>query len=174
MIEVIQGDITQMRVDAIVNAANRTLMGGGGVDGAIHRAGGPKILEACKKIAAQKGGCNTGEAVITIAGNLPARYVIHAVGPVWHGGTSGERDLLYACYQNSLKLAQEYQCRTIAFPNISTGAYRFPKQEAAQIAHASIRDFLIQPGHGIQRVVIVCFDEENFRINRELLQSTGI
>src|SRR5262249_12874794 len=119
-----QGDITLTRADAIVNAANSSLMGGGGVDGAIHRAGGPEILEDCKKIVARQGGCKTGEAVITTAGRLPAKYVIHTVGPVWNGGNKDERKLLANCYSNSLNLALEYGLKTIAFPNISTGIYR--------------------------------------------------
>ena len=131
-IEVIKGDITQVKADAVVNAANSSLMGGGGVDGAIHRIGGPVILEECKKIVARQGGCKTGEAVITTAGNLPAKYVIHTVGPVWNGGNNGEREKLANCYVNSLRLAVEHNCKTIAFPNISTGVYRFPKDEAVQ------------------------------------------
>src|SRR6478672_7821214 len=122
-IELIKGDITKVHVDAIVNAANSSLMGGGGVDGAIHRAGGPAILEECRKIVARQGGCRTGEAVITTAGNLPARFVIHTVGPVWNGGLHGEKERLSDCYKNSLQLAVENQCKTIAFPNISTGIY---------------------------------------------------
>src|SRR6476620_581211 len=128
-IELIKGDITKVHADAIVNAANGSLLGGGGVDGAIHRAGGPEILEACRKIVARQGGCKTGEAVITTAGKLPAKFVIHTVGPVWNGGDKGELQNLSDCYNNSLKLALEYNCKTIAFPNISTGIYRFPKNE---------------------------------------------
>src|SRR5688572_33477796 len=127
----VQGDITKQKVDAIVNAANSSLLGGGGVDGAIHRAGGPAILEDCRKIIAKQGGCKTGEAVITTAGNLPAKFVIHTVGPVWNNGNNGEREKLGNCYRNSLALAKEHSCQTIAFPNISTGVYRFPKKEAA-------------------------------------------
>jgi len=130
-IQVIKGDITKIKMDAIVNAANSSLLGGGGVDGAIHRAGGPAILEECKKIVARQGGCKTGEAVITGAGNLPAKYVIHTVGPVWNGGNKNERTKLANCYLNSLQLAVEHDLKTIAFPNISTGAYGFPKKEAA-------------------------------------------
>jgi O-acetyl-ADP-ribose deacetylase len=161
-IEVIKGDITKIKVDAIVNAANSSLMGGGGVDGAIHRAGGVSILEACKKIVAKQGGCKTGEAVITTAGNLPAKYVIHTVGPVWNGGNNNERKKLANCYLNSLQLAVEHNCKTIAFPNISTGVYRFPKEEAAKISVASIQQFLSQ-NQSIEKVVIVCFDDENLR-----------
>jgi len=144
-----------------VNAANSSLMGGGGVDGAIHRAGGPAILEACRKIVARQGGCKTGEAVITTAGALPARFVIHTVGPVWNGGNNQEREKLYNCYQNSLKLAEDNHCKSIAFPNISTGIYRFPKDEAARISIKAIDEFL-QNNNSIEKVVIVCFDEENY------------
>lgn len=161
-IEVIQGDITKIMVDAIVNAANTSLLGGGGVDGAIHRLGGPAILEDCKKIVARQGGCKTGEAVITTAGNLPAKYVIHTVGPVWNDGNNEEREKLANCYKNSLALAKEYGCLTIAFPNISTGIYRFPKNKAASIAIDNVRQFL-SFDQTINRVVFVCFDEENYR-----------
>ena len=161
-IEVIKGDITKMKVDAIVNAANSSLMGGGGVDGAIHRAGGPAILEECKKIVTKQGGCKTGEAVITIAGNLPAKFVIHTVGPVWNGGKNSEREKLAKCYLNSLQLAVEHNCKTIAFPNISTGVYRFPKEEAATIAIESVRKFLSK-NDSIEKVIMVCFDEENYQ-----------
>jgi O-acetyl-ADP-ribose deacetylase (regulator of RNase III) len=161
-IEVIKGDITKINVTAIVNAANSSLMGGGGVDGAIHRAGGPAILEECIKIVARQGGCKTGEAVITTAGNLPAKYVIHTVGPVWNGGHRNENEKLVNCYLNSLRLAVEYNCKSIAFPNISTGVYRFPKEEAAKISAESILEFL-SGNDSIEKVVIVCFDDENFR-----------
>jgi O-acetyl-ADP-ribose deacetylase len=161
-IEVIKGDITKIKVDVIVNAANSSLMGGGGVDGAIHRVGGPVILEDCKKIVAKQGGCKTGEAVITSAGNLPAKYIIHTVGPVWNGGKNDEQEKLTNCYFNSLQLAVEHNCRTIAFPNISTGVYHFPKEEAASIAVESIRKFLSQ-NDSIEKVIMVCFDEENYQ-----------
>ena len=160
-IDVIKGDITKIEADAIVNAANSSLMGGGGVDGAIHRAGGPSILEECKKIVARQGGCPTGEAVITTAGNLPAKYVIHTVGPIWNGGHQNEKTLLAACYKNSLRLALENHCKTIAFPNISTGVYRFPKEEAARIAVNAVNDFL-QGAEEIEKIIFVCFDDENF------------
>jgi O-acetyl-ADP-ribose deacetylase len=167
-IELIQGDITKIAVDAIVNAANASLMGGGGVDGAIHRAGGPSILEDCKKIVARQGGCKTGEAVITTAGNLPAKYVIHTVGPVWNGGKSGEREKLSDCYKNSLALAFDHSCQTIAFPNISTGVYRFPKKEAASISIRTVMQFL--PGNdSIKNVLFVCFDEENYLLYKDIL-----
>ena len=166
-IEIIQGDITKLSVDAIVNAANSSLMGGGGVDGAIHRAGGPEILEACRRIVARQGGCKTGEAVITTAGRLPAKFVIHTVGPVWNAGKEVEMDRLLAdCYSNSLKLAIENNCKTIAFPNISTGVYRFPKDRAAKIAVSTVADFL-QKDNNIDKVIFVCFDEENFRLIKE-------
>lgn len=138
----VKGDITNQNTEAIVNAANSTLLGGGGVDGAIHRAGGPKILEECKQIRAVQGGCPTGEAVITTGGNLPARYVIHTVGPIWSGGASNEDELLQLAYYNSLALAREHQIETIAFPSISTGAYNFPIARAAQIALSTIREEL--------------------------------
>jgi len=159
-IEVIKGDLTKIQVDAIVNAANSTLMGGAGVDGAIHRVGGPQILEECKQIVAKQGGCNTGEAVITTGGNLPARFVIHTVGPVWHDGNNQEVVMLANCYKNSLQLAVDNHCKTIAFPNISTGAYGFPKPLAAKIAFKTVADF-IQQHKAIEKVIFVCFDQEN-------------
>ena len=133
-----RGDITREAVDAIVNAANTRLAGGGGVDGAIHRAGGPEIMAACDEIRAQRGGCPTGEAVITTAGALPAKFVIHTAGPVWSGGAGGERELLASCYRNSLRVAAENGCRSVAFPSISTGAYRFPIAEASRVAITTI------------------------------------
>lgn len=163
-IQAIQGDITKISVDAIVNAANNTLLGGGGVDGAIHRAGGPAILEACRKL----GGCDTGEAVITVAGNLPARFVIHTVGPVWHNGKRSEDELLANAYRNSLKRAKENKLKTISFPNISTGVYGFPKERAAKIAISTVSQFL-NVSKGIEIILFVCFDEENFRIYKHLL-----
>lgn len=161
-IQVIKGDITKIKVDAIVNAANSSLLGGGGVDGAIHRAGGPAILEECKKIVARQGGCKTGEAVITSAGNLPAKCVIHTVGPVWNGGNNDERNKLANCYLNSLRIAVEYNLKTIAFPNISTGIYGFPKKEAAEISVSCIQKFILN-NSAIEQVLIVCFDEENYQ-----------
>ncbi|GGC40030.1 macro domain-containing protein [Parapedobacter defluvii] len=166
--KLIKGDITKLTVDAIVNAANTSLLGGGGVDGAIHRAGGPAILEDCKRIRARQGGCNVGEAVITTAGNLPAKYVIHTVGPVWNGGKSSEESLLTAAYKNSLALAVEYEIKSIAFPNISTGIYRFPKERAAEIAITTVKGFLHTTGADFG-VTFVCFDEENYRIYETLL-----
>jgi len=161
-LEAIKGDITKIKADAIVNAANSSLLGGGGVDGTIHRAGGPAILEECRKIVARQGGCKTGEALITTAGNLPAKYVIHTVGPVWSGGNNKEREKLANCYLNSLQLAVENNCKTVAFPNISTGVYHFPKEDAAKISVDSIKQFLSKD-HSIEKVIIVCFDDENFR-----------
>ncbi|MGC4232436.1 MAG: O-acetyl-ADP-ribose deacetylase [Niabella sp.] len=162
-IKIIKGDITKIEADAIVNAANTSLLGGGGVDGAIHRAGGSKILEACRKIVARQGSCKVGEAVITTAGNLPAKYVIHTVGPVWNEGSSNEKEKLRNCYLNALQLAVEHHCKTIAFPGISTGVYRFPKDRAAHITLATIREFL-QNDQQIEEVILVSFDEESFNI----------
>ena len=167
-IELIKGDITQLKVDAIVNAANSSLLGGGGVDGAIHRAGGPAILEECRKIVAKQGGCKTGEAVITTAGNLPARYVIHTVGPVWNGGNKNEASLLASCYNESLKLAANNKIASVAFPNISTGIYGYPKKEAAEVAIRSVTEFLTQNDF-IEKVYFVCFDEENYQLYQSLI-----
>ena len=168
-IKILKGDITKLETDAIVNAANSSLLGGGGVDGAIHRAGGPEILEACSKIVARQGGCPTGEAVITTAGKLPAKFVIHTVGPVWHGGTKNEPEKLASCYHNSLKLAQENNCQTVAFPNISTGVYGYPKPEAAKVALQETIAFL--ENNALPReVTFVCFDEENLELYRKLLE----
>ncbi len=169
IIQVIQGDITTVSVDVIVNAANSGLLGGGGVDGAIHRAGGPAILQECRKIVARQGGCPTGEAVITTAGNLPAKYVIHTVGPVWQGGTDGEAELLASCYSRSLTLAVQHSCRSIAFPNISTGVYGYPKQQAAQVATQAVRQFL-HSSKAFESVFMVCFDDENYTHLQTALQ----
>ncbi len=168
-IEVIQGDITKQKVAAIVNAANSSLMGGGGVDGAIHRAGGLAILEECRKIIAKQGGCPTGEAVITTGGNLPAQFVIHTVGPVWNGGKNNEPTKLSNCYKNSLRLAVENNLQTIAFPNISTGIYGYPKREAAHIAVKTVTEFLSSDSN-ITKVYFVCFDEENTSLYQSLLK----
>jgi O-acetyl-ADP-ribose deacetylase (regulator of RNase III) len=143
-IELTQGDITRQNVDAIVNAANSSLMGGGGVDGAIHRAGGPDILAECQKIRAARGPLPSGEAVITAAGRLPCRYVIHAVGPIWRGGTHGEPEILRRCYRNSLALAAAHGLESVALPSISTGAYGYPVERAASIALQAGRDALIE------------------------------
>jgi O-acetyl-ADP-ribose deacetylase len=158
----LRGDITKVEADAIVNAANSSLLGGGGVDGAIHRAGGPEILDDCRKIIASQGGCKTGDAVITRAGNLKAKFVIHTVGPVWRGGHFNEKELLAQCYSNSLNIAVENRCRSVAFPCISTGVYHFPKQLAAMIAVKTVVEF-IKPGCDIERILFVCFDDESFQ-----------
>lgn len=168
-ISVVKGDITKVETDAIVNAANSSLLGGGGVDGAIHRAGGPDILRECKAIRAARGGCPTGQAVITTAGMLPAKKVIHTVGPVWEGGQEGEAELLTSCYINSLKLAEEYGMRSIAFPNISTGVYGYPKDKAAEIAVNAISSWSSEV---IEEVFFVCFDEENYHLYFEALHQS--
>jgi len=155
-IELLQGDITRLEVDAIVNAANSSLLGGGGVDGAIHRTGGPAILDECRLL----GGCETGDAKATTAGELPARYVIHTVGPVWQGGEAGEDELLASCHRRSLEVAAELGCRTVAFPAISTGIYRFPVERAAEIALRTIRDQLARLPE-IERVTFALFSDEH-------------
>lgn len=160
-IELIKGDITKIEADAIVNAANSSLLGGGGVDGAIHRAGGKQILEECMEIRNRQGKCKTGEAVVTSGGNLPAKYVIHTVGPIWNNDVEKCSKLLSNCYKNSLKLAESLNIKTIAFPNISTGVYRFPKDLAAKIAVQEVQDF---ESEIIEKVVFVCFDDENVEI----------
>ncbi|GAA4107524.1 O-acetyl-ADP-ribose deacetylase [Aquimarina addita] len=167
-LKVIQSDITTIQVDAIVNAANTSLLGGGGVDGAIHRKGGAEILEACRKIRATQGNCKVGEAVITTAGKLPAIYVIHTVGPVWNKGGKEKESLLKKCYINSLKLAIENNIKTIAFPNISTGIYKFPKELAAKIAIETVRNF--EEPSQIDEVTFVCFDEENFELYKKIVE----
>jgi O-acetyl-ADP-ribose deacetylase (regulator of RNase III) len=169
-IEIIRGDITQQNVDAIVNAANTSLMGGSGVDGAIHRAGGPAILEECRSIVARQGKCPAGEAVITTGGLLPAKFVIHTVGPVWNGGRKNEALVLSNCYRNSLQLAATHAVNSIAFPNISTGVYRFPKPEAADIALATVKEMLSQL-ESMERLLFVCFDEENYNLYSSRLNS---
>ena len=156
-IKLLQDDITKLKVDAIVNAANTSLLGGGGVDGAIHRAAGPQLLEECRILQ----GCETGQAKITRGYNLPASFVIHTVGPVWRGGTRGEEGLLADAYSNSLDLAVENSVPTIAFPNISTGVYGFPKERAADIALTTARDFL-KENTSLTKVIFVCFDRENY------------
>lgn len=163
-IELIQGDITKVKADAIINAANTSLLGGGGVDGAIHKAAGPGLLEACRKL----NGCKTGYAKLTRGYNLPAMYVIHTVGPVWHGGQCDEDNLLVSCYITSLRLAVENGVKTIAFPNISTGVYGFPKERAAGIAVSVVKKFL-SGNDLLETVIFVTFDEENVRIYQKLL-----
>lgn len=165
VIELILGDITRLKVDAIVNAANHSLLGGGGVDGAIHRAAGPGLLAECRTL----NGCETGQAKITGGYLLHAGHVIHTVGPVWHGGTTGEEGLLASCYRNSLKIAEERKFASVAFPNISTGVYGFPKDLAARTAIGVTREFLKDAKH-IEKVVFVAFDEENYQLYQELLQ----
>jgi O-acetyl-ADP-ribose deacetylase (regulator of RNase III) len=166
VIELIQSDITKMDVDAIVNAANSTLRGGGGVDGAIHRAAGPQLFDEYMLLK----GCPTGEAKITKGYNLEARYVIHTVGPIWHGGSSDEKSLLASCYRKSLLLAVENKCTSIAFSNISTGVYGFPKELAADIAICEVRTFILT-NKTMSNVFFSCFDSENFLIYKRLLEN---
>lgn len=163
-LELVEGDITRLAVDAIVNAANTTLLGGGGVDGAIHRAAGPELLEECRKL----GGCPTGEAKITKGYKLPSKYVIHTVGPVWSGGARGEDDLLRNCYRNSLALAVRHGIRTLAFPSISTGAYRFPIERASGIAVETVRECLNEM-KSIEKVVFVCFSKSDGEVYEKAL-----
>ncbi|WP_300349365.1 O-acetyl-ADP-ribose deacetylase [Chryseobacterium sp.] len=166
-IELIKADITKIKSDAIVNAANSSLLGGGGVDGAIHRAGGNAILEECRKIRNRQGKCKTGEAVVTTAGNLPAKYVIHTVGPIWNNNEEKCSQLLANCYKNSLKLAESLDVKTISFPNISTGVYRFAKDLAAKIAIQEVKKF---ESDVVEKVIFVCFDDENEEIYKKLLK----
>lgn len=164
-IQIALDDITKLKVDAIVNAANSTLLGGGGVDGAIHRAAGSKLLEECRNL----NGCNTGEAKITKGYNLPAKFVIHTVGPVWHGGNKNEDELLANCYRNSLKVAKQNDIKTIAFPAISTGIYGFPSERAAKIAVNTVKGIL-KKDHSIASVIFVCFDKQTYIHYKNLLQ----
>ncbi len=163
--QAVRCDITTLTVDAIVNAANRTLLGGGGVDGAIHRAAGPGLLEECRTL----GGCSTGNAKITGAYHLPARFVIHTVGPVWNGGTRGEEEQLAGCYRSSLHLSRKHDCRSIAFPCISTGIYRFPPERAARIAVATSKTVTAELGY-VCRVIFACFSEGDLRLYRTFLE----
>ena len=166
-LKVVKGDITKLTgTDAIVNAANASLLGGGGVDGAIHRAAGPELLKECRTL----NGCPVGEAKLTKAYRLPCRYVIHTVGPVWYGGREREPELLRNCYRNSLMLAKEHKIRSIAFPAISTGVYRYPKQEAAEIAVRTVRRFQEEYPEELDTVMFVLFDEESLDIYQELLR----
>lgn len=169
MIELYVGDITKLRVDAIVNAANTTLLGGGGVDGAIHRAAGKELLEYCRKL----NGCKTSEAKITPGFLLPARFIIHTVGPIWSGGNKKEDELLASCYRNTLELASKNNVHTIAFPAISTGAYRFPPQRAAKIAVMETQRFLKKKSH-IEKVIFCCFDEKMKRIYEDILNEQAL
>lgn len=164
-ISVIQGDITKQQCDAIVNAANSTLLGGGGVDGAIHDAAGPQLLEECRQLH----GCNTGEAKITKGYQLPARFVIHTVGPIWHGGTRGEDELLANCYRNSLALAEQHGVRTIAFPAISTGIYGFPRERAADIALREVKLFL-EMNRSMEKILLVCFAEDSYQCHLQAMK----
>lgn len=171
-IRLIQGDITKVIADVIVNAANSALAGGGGVDGAIHRAGGPSIMEECNIIRQREGGCKTGNAVITNAGKLKAKYVAHAVGPVWAGGFSNEEQLLRSAYRNSFLLAIHHGAESIAFPNISTGVYGYPKRAAAEAAVSEIQR-LVKEYPSFKEVIFVCYDDENFSIYEELIGITN-
>jgi O-acetyl-ADP-ribose deacetylase len=169
-LSLIQGDITRQDTDAIVNAANSSLMGGGGVDGAVHRAGGPRILEECKQIVARQGRLPAGKAVITTGGNLPAKFVIHTVGPIWHGGDGDEAKTLASAYSESLRVAEKHKLKSVSFPSISTGAYGYPVDKAARIAIRSITEFFKEEADSIQEVVFVLHDSRTFETYREALQ----
>jgi O-acetyl-ADP-ribose deacetylase (regulator of RNase III) len=169
-VSIVQGDITRQATDAIVNAANSSLMGGGGVDGAIHRAGGPAILEECKKIVARQGRLPTGKAVITTGGDLKAKYVIHTVGPIWHGGSKNEAELLESAYYECLKLATENKLASISFPSISTGAYGYPVDKAAKVAVSTVVSFLNGQATSLKNVVFVLFDSRTYQSYRSALQ----
>jgi O-acetyl-ADP-ribose deacetylase len=166
----IKGDITKQTTDCIVNAANSSLMGGGGVDGAIHRAGGTAIKDECKKIISRIGHLDTGKAVITTGGKLPARYIIHTVGPIWHGGNSNEPSLLFEAYQECLKLATAYKLQSISFPSISTGAYGYPLIDASRIAIDSVKTFLRNNATSLQKIIFVLFDEYTLKVYNESLE----
>ncbi|MCP4252273.1 MAG: O-acetyl-ADP-ribose deacetylase [Candidatus Scalindua sp.] len=166
-LSLVQGDITQQGTEAIVNAANTTLLGGGGVDGAIHRAGGPKILEECKAIRAKQESCPTGEAVITTGGNMATEYIIHTVGPVWSGGNRNEDQLLRNAYYNSLNLSKENGIKSISFPSISTGVYRFPKERAVKIALTTVKEFIQE--YNFEEIRFVLFSEKDMQIYEKAL-----
>ncbi len=168
-IELYKGDITKLKVDAIVNAANNSLLGGGGVDGAIHRAAGPELLEYNRKL----GGCATGEAKISPGFRLPAKYIIHTVGPIWQEGTANEDQLLANCYENSLKLAAERNIKSIAFPAISTGIYGFPLERATRIAVKTVQSFL-ENNDVIEKIIFVCFDEKAYRVYESILKEANL
>jgi len=172
-LSIIQGDITNQSTDAIVNAANPSLMGGGGVDGAIHRAGGPAILEECKQIVSKQGRLPTGKAVITTGGNLKAKHVIHTVGPVWHGGSGNEATLLQSAYHECLKVATENKLTSISFPSISTGIYGYPVAEAARIAISTVVSFLKEQATSLKEVVFVLFDSRTYQSYRSALQEAA-
>ncbi len=172
-IQLVKGDITEIEVDGMVNAANSKLAGGGGVDGAIHRAGGKVIMNELDEIREEKGGCPAGEAVVTTAGNLPARKVIHAVGPEWRDGSSSEKEQLENAYRNSLKKADQHHLKSVSFPNISTGVYGYPKGQAAEVAINTVLEY----GKGntqIEKVIFVCFDEESYSIYENILHERSI
>lgn len=168
MLRAVQGDITKLQVEAVVNAANRSLLGGGGVDGAIHRAAGPELLEECRNLH----GCKTGDSKITRGYKLPAKYIIHTVGPVWHGGDQGEPELLALCYRRSLELAAGLKLKTIAFPCISTGVYMFPQAQAASIAVKTAKTFIAQPT-SIEEIVFCCFSADDMQIYEQLLSGSA-
>lgn len=167
LLTLVRGDITMQDTDAVVNAANSSLMGGGGVDGAIHRAGGPQILAECEAIVGRQGNCPTGEAVITTGGRLPARYVIHTVGPVWHGGAANEEHLLANTYHNSLALAVRHGLKSIAFPSISTGAYGFPVEQAARIALETVIAF-VEKHPALEEIRFIVFSKEDYRVYADI------
>ncbi len=177
-LRIVQGDITQQSTDAIVNAANSSLMGGSGVDGAIHRAGGPAILQECRQIVARQGRLPTGRAVITTGGNLEAKYVIHTVGPIWHGGSKGEPELLASAYQQSLKVAAENNLNSVSFPSISTGAYGYPVDQAAKVALGAVITFLSESTASVREVVFVLFDSRTLGAYssalREMAEERGL
>ena len=177
-LRIVQGDITQQSTDAIVNAANSSLMGGSGVDGAIHRAGGPAILQECRQIVARQGRLPTGRAVITTGGNLEAKYVIHTVGPIWHGGSKGEPELLASAYQQSLKVAAENNLNSVSFPSISTGAYGYPVDQAAKVALDTVITFLSESTTSVREVVFVLFDSRTLGAYssalREMAEERGL